>query len=327
MTECLLKIVNLHVCFPTAKGLSNAVDGISLSVNKGEIFGVVGESGCGKSMTALSIVGLISKPGRVSSGEIWLNGENILALPEKEMQGRIRGEKVSMIFQEPMTSLNPLLTVGEQIVESLMVHKHMRRKDAKAQAVRLLRQVGIPEPEKRADDYPHSLSGGMRQRVMIAIAMCCQPELMIADEPTTALDVTIQAQILSLMRSLRDETGTAIILITHDLGVIANTCDRVAVMYCGEIVESGSTYEVLQHPLHPYTKGLMASVPQMESTAKLLFNIPGTVPQLSYIPKGCKFAGRCDQCMEICKTTKPSIRKTDGQNSVSCFLYEESHNE
>ena len=232
-----------------------------------------------------------------------------------------------MIFQEPMTSLNPLVTVGEQIAEVLRTHKGMKKKEAKAEAIRFLRLAGIPEPEKRAEVYPHQMSGGMRQRVMIAIAMCCKPDILIADEPTTALDVTVQAQILNLMRSLRNETGTAIVMITHDLGVIADICDRVAVMYCGCVVEEGSVEDVLRHPRHPYTKGLIASVPKMDGAVKYLHNIPGTVPQLHHLPRGCRFADRCPQCTEACREKMPEVTLVDSSHSVRCFACEEECHE
>lgn len=325
--EEILKINDLHVSFPTHYGTNIAVDGVNLSVKKGEIFGIVGESGCGKSMTALSVMRLLSASGRITGGEIFIDGENILTLSEKQMQRRIRGKKAAMIFQEPMTSLNPLVTVGEQIAEVLRTHKGMKKKEAKAEAIRFLSLAGIPEPEKRAEVYPHQMSGGMRQRVMIAIAMCCKPDILIADEPTTALDVTVQAQILNLMRSLRNETGTAIVMITHDLGVIADICDRVAVMYCGCVVEEGSVEDVLRHPRHPYTKGLIASVPKMDGAVKYLHNIPGTVPQLHHLPRGCRFADRCPQCTEACREKMPEVTLVDSSHSVRCFACEEESHE
>ena len=299
-----------------------AVEGVSLCVKQGEIFGIVGESGCGKSLTALSVLRLISDNGKITGGEIVLDGEDILALSEKEMQRRIRSKKVSMIFQEPMTSLNPLLTVGEQIAEVLRTHKGMKKQEAMAEAIRYLQMSGIPEPEKRAKAYPHQLSGGMRQRVMIAIALCCQPKLLIADEPTTALDVTMQAQILGLMKQLQEETGTSIVLITHDLGVVAETCHRLAVMYCGNIVEEGSVEDVLHHPSHPYTVGLIGAIPRMEKSEKFLYNIPGTVPQRDALPQGCRFADRCPHCREVCREKIPEITDLGGGHSVRCFLFE-----
>lgn len=318
----VLKIKDLCISFPSGGGMYPAVEGVSLCVKQGEIFGIVGESGCGKSLTALSILRLISDSGKITGGEIILDGENILTLSEKEMQRRIRSKKVSMIFQEPMTSLNPLLTVGEQIAEVLRTHKGMKKQEANQEAVRYLKMSGIPEPEKRANAYPHQLSGGMRQRVMIAIALCCQPKLLIADEPTTALDVTMQAQILGLMQQLQEETGTSIVLITHDLGVVAEMCHRLAVMYCGNIVEEGSVEDVLHHPSHPYTVGLIGAIPRMEKSEKFLYNIPGTVPQRDALPKGCRFADRCPHCTDLCRENIPEITDLGGGHSVRCFLFE-----
>lgn len=316
-----LKVDNLHVCFQTKKGKKIAVDGVSFSVKKGEIFGLVGESGCGKSVTSMSIMKLVTPPGKITNGVIEIDGENILKLSEKQMQKRFRGSKVSMIFQDPMTSLNPLITIGEQISETLRVHKNLTRAEAKEEAIKELKKVGIPMAEKHYDSYPHSLSGGMRQRVMIAIAMACDPDILIADEPTTALDVTIQAQILELMRKLRDETGAAIVLITHDLGVVANMCDRVAVMYCGKIVESGQTEEILNNPMHPYTKGLISSIPSIKAQEKLLHNIRGTVPQIYEGAKGCYFSNRCDFCFGKCGEQAPELYETGAEHHVACHLY------
>ena len=318
MSESILNIENLRVVFPTRMGDNITVDGINLTVNKGEIFGIVGESGCGKSMTSLSILRLIAPPGKITEGRIFVDGEDVLQMTEKEMQNKVRGSKVSMIFQEPMTSLNPLFTVGEQIMESLRTHRHMSRKEAREEALQMLKLVGIPMPEKRLDEYPHTLSGGMRQRVMIAIAMSCHPKLLIADEPTTALDVTIQAQILKLMKQLRDQEGTSVLLITHDLGVVANMCDRVAVMYCGKVVEQGPTIELLKDPKHPYTRGLMGSVPSLSDDEKMLYNIPGTVPRIIGGAVGCRFADRCDRCTEICRTVTPPCQQINGEHAVWC---------
>lgn len=323
----VLKIDNLHVCFETKKGRKLAVDGVSFDVQKGEIFGLVGESGCGKSVTSMSILKLISSPGKITEGKIIVDGEDVRTLSEKMMQKKIRGSKISMIFQEPMTSLNPLISIGEQISETLRVHKGISRQQAKEEAIKQLKSVGIPMAEKHYDSYPHSLSGGMRQRVMIAIAMACEPEILIADEPTTALDVTIQAQILQLMKKVRDETGTAIVLITHDLGVVANMCDRVAVMYCGKIVEEGATEEILRNPQHPYTKGLIASIPSISGTEKILHNIRGTVPQIYEGAKGCYFANRCDFCMEKCKERSPDLHNVSDSHKAACHLYEVKQHE
>lgn len=318
MTEELLKIKDLKVEFPSKTGRNVAVDGVSVTIHKGEIFGIVGESGCGKSMTSLSVLRLISAPGKITGGEILYEGTDILALSDKEMQQRIRGNKIAMVFQEPMTSLNPLLTIGEQIVEPLRFHQKLSRGEAKEKAVAMLQQVGIPLAEKRFHEYPHTLSGGMRQRVMIAIAMCCHPQLLIADEPTTALDVTIQAQILKLMKQLREREGTAILLISHDLGVIANMCDRVAVMYCGTVVEQGRTWDIIHNPQHPYTRGLMDSIPKIGESDKVLHSIPGTVPQNPGNIQGCRFADRCEFCTALCRKTAPQVREIDREHFVCC---------
>lgn len=320
-----LRIDNLQVCFQTQNGKKLAVDGISFNVKQGEIFGLVGESGCGKSVTSMSVMRLIAYPGKITNGKIEIEGTDILSLDEKEMQNRVRGSIISMIFQDPMTSLNPLITIGEQIAEILRVHKGMSKKEAKAAAIEQLRSVGIPKPEERYNNYPHSLSGGMRQRVMIAIAMACEPRVLIADEPTTALDVTIQAQILELMKKVRDETNTAIVLITHDLGVVANMCDRVAVMYCGKIVEEGPTKEILTNPQHPYTKGLIASIPDIHGKNKELYNIRGTVPSIYEGEDGCHFANRCDECTERCRKEAPQMCYVSDEHRVACHLKEGCH--
>ena len=316
-----LNVEDLHVCFRTQKGKKIAVDGVNFTVRPGEIFGLVGESGCGKSVTSMSVLKLISPPGKITAGKIEVDGENITGLSEKQMQKKIRGSKVSMIFQEPMTSLNPLITIGEQITETIRVHKKISKAEAKKEAIKQLQNVGIPMPEKHYASYPHSLSGGMRQRVMIAIAMACEPKILIADEPTTALDVTIQAQILDLMKKVRDDTGTSIVLITHDLGVVANMCDRVAVMYCGKIVEEGKTEEILQNPKHPYTKGLIASIPSITSKAKMLHSIRGTVPQVYEGMGGCFFSNRCDNCMERCRNDMPELQSISESHRAACHLY------
>lgn len=323
MAEELLKIEDLCVAFPTAQGINYAVDHVSFSVNRAEVFGLVGESGCGKSMTALSVLRLIAAPGKILDGRICLNGTDILTLPERRVQREVRGTAVSMIFQEPMTSLNPLMTVGAQITEALRVHRGMSRRDAYGEAVNMLRRVGIASPEKRMDAYPHTLSGGMRQRVMIAIAMCCRPQLLIADEPTTALDVTIQAQILALMDELREETEMSILMITHDLGVVARMCDRVAVMYCGAIVEQGTATEILHAPQHPYTRGLIASIPDIKSSARYLANIPGTVPKIIGEAHLCRFADRCEYCTAACREKEPPLRHVSAGHLVRCTRYGE----
>ncbi|MCQ2400988.1 MAG: ABC transporter ATP-binding protein [Lachnospiraceae bacterium] len=320
MSEKVLEVKNLETHFFSSRGVAKAVDRVSYSVSKGEILGVVGESGCGKSVTALSILQLIqSPPGKIVGGEILLDGRDLLKLSKKEMEA-VRGNKISMIFQEPMTSLNPLLTVGDQIMEPIRLHRGLGKKEAKTEAIRMLEAVGIPNAEKRFHEYPNSMSGGMRQRVMIAMALSCRPEVLIADEPTTALDVTIQAQILDLMLKLRDETGTAIIMITHDLGVVAEMCDRAAVMYCGSVVEQGPVKEIFKNPVHPYTKGLIASIPKLSDEHEKLFNIRGAVPNLRNLPEGCRFADRCDYCMEKCRKAIPEITTVSEGHEVRCFL-------
>lgn len=320
MSENVLEVKNLETHFFSSRGIAKAVDKVSYSVKKGEILGVVGESGCGKSVTALSILRLIqSPPGKIMGGEILLNGQNLLELSNKEMEG-IRGNKISMIFQEPMTSLNPLLTVGDQIMEPLMLHRGLDKKAAKKEAIHMLEAVGIPNAERRFSEYPNSMSGGMRQRVMIAMALSCNPEVLIADEPTTALDVTIQAQILDLMLKLRDEFGTAIIMITHDLGVVAEMCDKAAVMYCGSVVEEGTVKEIFKDPVHPYTKGLIASIPKLTDNDGRLFNIRGSVPNLRNLPEGCRFADRCDYCTEQCRKAFPPLTKVNEGHNVRCYL-------
>ncbi|MCI8525365.1 MAG: ABC transporter ATP-binding protein [Oscillospiraceae bacterium] len=320
MAEKILEILDLETQFVSSRGVARAVDRVSYSLHKGEILGVVGESGCGKSVTALSILGLVqSPPGRIAGGQILLDGEDLLKLSEQELQRRVRGDRISMIFQEPMTSLNPLFTVGEQLMEPLRLHRGMRRAEAKAEAIRMLSLVGIPMPERRFREYPHSLSGGMRQRVMIAMALCCDPEVLIADEPTTALDVTIQAQILDLMKKLRDELGTAILMITHDLGVVAEMCDRAVVMYCGSVVEEGTVQEIFKDPRHPYTQGLIASIPKLTETRASLYNIPGTVPNLLDLPAGCRFADRCEHCTARCRASRPAAAQLSGTHLVRCF--------
>lgn len=321
MSEYVLEIKNLETCFFSKKGVAKVVDNINCSLKKGEILGIVGESGCGKSVTALSILRLVAcPPGKITGGEILLSGKNLLALSEKEMR-LVRGNKISMIFQEPMTSLNPLFTVGDQIMEPLILHRGLNKKEAKAEAIRMLADVGIPLPEKRINEYPNSMSGGMRQRVMIAMALCCRPDVLIADEPTTALDVTIQAQILELMKKMRDEIGTAIILITHDLGVVAEMCDRAVVMYCGTYVEEGLVSEIFKNPSHPYTKGLMLSIPRINEDCEKLYTIKGTVPSLDNLPEGCRFADRCTSCTEHCKTSMPGITTISDGHTARCFLY------
>ena len=316
----LLEVKNLKTQFKIEEGIINAVNGVNFNIDKGEVLAIVGESGSGKSVTSLSIMGLIeSKDREVVNGEIIFKGENLLKKNKKEMQN-IRGNEISMIFQEPMTSLNPVFTIGKQITEVIIRHENVSKKEAEKKAVEMLELVGIPSPEERIKDYPHQMSGGMRQRAMIAMALICNPELLIADEPTTALDVTIQAQILDLMLKLKEKLGTAILLITHDLGVVAEVADRVAVMYCGKIVESGTVEEIFEKPLHPYTEGLLKSIPKIEDECEKLFMIPGMVPNPLEMPKGCAFSTRCSKCNQMCINDEPPIFGKDGR-SVRCFLY------
>lgn len=315
----LLEVKDLETEFKVKRGTVKAVNGVSFEVDKGEILAVVGESGSGKSVTSLSVMGLIRDPGRVAGGEILFGGENLLKKNTKEMQA-IRGDKISMIFQEPMTSLNPVYRVKDQIMETILTHTTMSKKEALARAIEMLDLVGIPAPEQRVNDYPHQMSGGMRQRVMIAMALACDPELLIADEPTTALDVTIQAQILDLVNRLREKLGMAVLLITHDLGVVAETADKVVVMYCGRVVEQATVEQLFTKPLHPYTQGLLDSIPKMDEDKERLYMIKGIVPDPIHLPKGCSFADRCDKCMEKCKEHMPKLARTEDGRKVRCFL-------
>jgi oligopeptide/dipeptide ABC transporter ATP-binding protein len=321
----LLEIDNLQTHFFTAGGVVRAVDGVSWSVNTGETLGVVGESGCGKSVTALSILRLVADPpGRIVGGSVRFEGVNLLELSESEMEA-IRGNHISMIFQEPMTSLNPLMTIGRQISEAIALHRGLSRRDALDQAIEMLRRVHIPEPERRVEAYPHQLSGGMRQRAMIAMALSCNPKLLIADEPTTALDVTIQAQILDLMRELQDTLGTAVILITHDMGVVAENADRVVVMYAGRKVEEASADDLFERPGHPYTKGLLGSLPNLEVVARTdarrarLNEIKGMVPSLANLPEGCSFAPRCGFATAECRAQFPPLSEHRPAHWVACW--------
>ena len=324
-SQPLLAVKDLKTYFYTEDGVVRAVDGVNFEVFPGEVLGLVGESGCGKSVTSLSIMGLVSKPGRVDGGEILLDGNNLLKLPEDEMV-KIRGNRVSMIFQQPPSALNPVFKVGDQLSEVLNVHQDMGKEAGWNRAVALLKMVGVPDPERRAHAYPHELSGGMAQRVMIAMALACVPELLIADEPTTALDVTIQAQILDLMRDLRREMGTAVILITHDLGVVAEMADRVAVMYAGEIVEQTDVNSLFDEPLHPYTQGLIGSIPILGEIKEKLDVIPGSVPNLVNLPPGCRFAPRCQARLKysltICTETKPELEDVRPGHMTRCWLYQ-----
>lgn len=316
----LLVVNNLHTSFFTQVGEVKAINGISFQVGAGEAIGIVGESGSGKSVTSLSIMGLLPGNGKVTEGEILFGGRSLLALGEKDMQ-KIRGNDISMIFQDPMTSLNPVYTVGNQIMEPLMRHQQLNRSQARAKAVEMLRLVGIPLPEKRIDQYPHEFSGGMRQRAMIAMALSCQPQLLIADEPTTALDVTIQAQILELMKDLKDKINTSIILITHDLGVVAEVCRRIMVMYGGRIMETGTGEDIFHNPRHPYTWGLLRSIPSIETGKKgRLIPIDGQPPDLLQAPVGCPFCPRCEYAMRICREQNPAFTRLGSEHEAACWL-------
>jgi len=323
----LLEVKRLKTYFYTEDGVVRAVDGVNFEVYPGEVLGLVGESGCGKSVTSLSIMRLISKPGKIDEGEILLDGEDLLKLPEEEMI-KVRGNRISMIFQQPQTALNPVFKVGDQLAEVLDVHQDLGKEAGWKRAVALLKMVGVPDPERRAEAYPHELSGGMAQRVMIAMALACVPELLIADEPTTALDVTIQAQILDLMRDLRREMGTSVILITHDLGVVAEMAERVAVMYAGEIVEQTDVNTLFDQPLHPYTQGLIGSIPILGEIKERLDVIPGSVPNLVNLPPGCRFAPRCQARFKyncaICAEIKPELEEVKPGHFVRCWLYQNS---
>ncbi|KYD10664.1 ABC transporter ATP-binding protein [Heyndrickxia sporothermodurans] len=318
----LLEVKDLHVSFGTYAGEVQAVRGVSFEVKQGEAIAIVGESGCGKSVTAKSIMKLLSTPpAKYKSGSILFNGQDLIPKNEREMQ-RIRGNDISMIFQDPMTSLNPTSKVGSQIMEAVLQHNKVSRKEAWTVAKEMLELVGIPQPEKRLDQYPHEFSGGMRQRAMIAMALACRPKLLIADEPTTALDVTIQAQILELMKGLQQKTETSIILITHDLGVVAEMCDRVIVMYAGKVVETGTVEEIFEKPQHPYTKGLLKSVPRLDMNKnEPLAPIIGTPPDLLEPPKGCSFYARCESAMRICKDYSPELEEVAKGQTAACWLH------
>ena len=328
-TESLLQVKNLKTYFFTEDGVVKAVDGVDFDVRPGEILGLVGESGCGKSVTSFSILQLIDDPGRTVDGEIFFKGDDLLKLSEAEMV-KMRGNLISMIFQQPQSSLNPVFTVGAQIAEVFQIHKDIKKDEAWDEAVKLLKLVGIPDAESKAKSYPHEMSGGQAQRVMIAMALALKPALLIADEPTTALDVTIQAQILDLMLNLRDQIGTSIILITHDLGLIAETADRVAVMYAGQIIEQADIEPIFDTPMHPYTKGLIASVPILGQVQERLETIPGSVPNLVNMPPGCRFAPRCRarvaHSLEICNQAEPALDAVQSGHSVRCWLYQDGEN-
>ncbi len=318
----LLEVKNLRTYFHTSDGIVKAVDDVSFSVEQGETLAIVGESGSGKTVTSLSILRLLAaRTGKIEGGEILFQGKNLLDLTEKEMQS-VRGNQISMIFQEPMTSLNPVFTIGFQLMETMRVHRNMKKQNAFRHSVEMLKLVGIPAPEQRMKEFPHQLSGGMRQRVMIAMALSTDPKLLIADEPTTALDVTIQAQILELMRDLKQKLNTSIMLITHDLGVVAGMADHVAVMYTGKVVEYSDVKRLFAEPLHPYTKGLIASVPSITEDVEKLNAIRGMVPNLLQMPEGCSFCDRCDCAMPVCRRKVPDIVSVDGRQ-VRCHLYSE----
>ncbi len=303
----LLEIRNLTTAFATERGEINAIEAVDLTIGPGEILGIVGESGSGKSVTALTIMGLLPRPpARVVAGEVWFDGQNLTGLSESRLR-RIRGKGIGMIFQEPMTSLNPVFSIGEQIMETIRAHERVPPREQRARALAMLERVGIPSAARRMDDYPHALSGGQRQRVMIAMALACQPKLLIADEPTTALDVTIQAQILDLLLDLREEFGMAIMLITHNMGVIAEAADRVAVMYAGRVVEQGEAAALFDTPLHPYTRGLLSCVPTLDAELSRLVAIPGTLPAPRDRPAGCRFAPRCDRAIDACRAEQPAL--------------------
>ncbi len=319
--ELLLKIEDLQIDFRTTEGTVHAINNLSYELHKGETLGIVGESGSGKSVSSLGIMKLIpDPPGKIVDGRILFKAQDLSQYSEKEMR-RIRGNEISMIFQEPMTSLNPILTCGRQIAESLVLHRSLKKKDALAEAVELMRTVGIAHPERRVHEYPHQMSGGMRQRIMIAMALACRPELLICDEPTTALDVTIQAQILDLIKSLNKETGTAVIMITHDLGVVSELCERVIVMYTGRIMEEAPAEELFSRPLHPYTRGLLKAIPKIQKDREPLYNIEGTVPNPLEPVEGCSFWPRCKEATERCRKEAPPVSSPSEARFVACWKY------
>lgn len=319
MNKTILQVENLKIAFKSDNGLFTAVNGIDFKINRGESVGIVGESGCGKSVTAMSILRLLKEPPAIISGKIQFEDKDILSLSKRELR-QIRGNDIAFIFQEPMTSLNPVFTCGRQIGEAIIKHQKVSKKEAREKTIEILRLVGIPSPEQRVDEYPHQLSGGMRQRIMIAMALSCQPKLLIADEPTTALDVTIQAQILELIKNLKDQLGMSMILITHDLGVVAETTKHVIIMYAGEIVEEADVRSIFYNPQHPYTKGLLNSIPKLDERKEVLDVIEGVVPSPASMPKGCRFSPRCGDCMEICVAQSPPIIRISDEHTVRCWL-------
>jgi peptide/nickel transport system ATP-binding protein len=318
----VLSVQDLTVEFVTRRGTLRALDKVSFDIARGEVLGVVGESGAGKSVTGSAIIGLIDPPGRIAGGKVVLSGERVDNLPPEQMR-RIRGKRIGMIFQDPLTSLNPLYRVGEQLIETIQTHTDLNASEARKRAIALLDEVGIPAPERRIDGYPHEFSGGMRQRVVIALALCAEPEFIIADEPTTALDVSVQAQIIALIKRLCKERGTSVMLVTHDMGVIAETADRVAVMYAGRVAEIGPVRDVVKDPLHPYAKGLMGAIPSIEGDAERLVQIPGSMPRLSAIPQGCAFNPRCSKAFARCFVDRPELLAV-GERRVACHLYDQS---
>lgn len=325
MTAPLLQVRNLRVEFPTRRGTLLALDNISFDIAPGEILGVVGESGAGKSLTGASIIGLLDPPGRIASGEILLEGRRIDNLPYEEMR-KVRGRQIGAVFQDPLTSLNPLYTVGRQLVETITTHLPLTQAQARARAIDLLKQTGIPAAEQRIDQYPHQFSGGMRQRVVIALALAAEPKLIVADEPTTALDVSIQAQIISLLKRVCKEQGAAVMLVTHDMGVIAETCDRVAVMYAGRVAEIGPVHDVIHKPAHPYTVGLMGSIPAMDEDRERLLQIDGAMPRLNAIPTGCAYNPRCPKVFERCRAERPELMPV-AATRAACWLHQAAHKE
>ncbi|MCC1481199.1 ABC transporter ATP-binding protein [Roseibaca sp. Y0-43] len=322
MQEPLLSVRDLVVEFPTRRGTLRALDQVSFDIAPGEVLGMVGESGAGKSLTGAAIIGLLEPPGRIAGGEIRLRGERIDTLAPEAMR-RIRGRRIGMVFQDPLTSLNPLYTVARQLIQTIRTHMDVSEAEARARAVALLDRVGIPAAARRIDDYPHHFSGGMRQRVVIALALAAEPELVIADEPTTALDVSVQAQIIDVLKEICAERGASVMLITHDMGVIAETADRVAVLYAGRMAEIGPVREVIQHARHPYTRGLMGAIPTLEQTSDRLVQIPGAMPRLNAIPAGCAFNPRCDQVFDRCRAERPHLRAAAPDHQVACWLTEE----
>ena len=327
MADIVLEVKNLHTTFFSDSGTVPAVDGVDFVLERGHTLGIVGESGSGKSVTSLSVIGLLmGTTGRVTEGEIILDGEDITKYTEKQRR-KLRGSKISMIFQEPMTSLNPVMKIGAQITEKILQHEKVSKAEAKQQAIELLKKTGLPRVERMVNEYPFQLSGGQRQRVMIALALACKPEILIADEPTTALDVTIQAQILTLMNRLKEQTGTSILFITHDLGVVAETCDDVVVMYCGRIVEKGTVFDIFQKTAHPYTEGLFNSIPKIGVRAEELEVIPGNVPNPKYMPKGCKFSDRCKYCFDKCLEEEPGFADLGNGHFSRCWRNFPDHKE